>query len=112
MKKVDDYIKEKMKKDPYFTSRYSWTMQKAAIAKKIIKYRIEHNLTQADLAGKLGITQQYISKIEEGDFTNLATAEKILYYMGYGVKLEIISLGKKHSKHLATYRSKRIKKTI
>ncbi len=102
MKKVDDYIKAKMKKDPDFEARYTWTMQKAEIAKKIIRFRIENKLTQTQLARKLGVTQQYISKIEEGDFTNLETAEKVLYLMGYGVQITIIPLRRKHSGKLAT----------
>jgi len=102
MKKVDDDTKEKTKQDPDFNARYAWTMQKAAIAKKIISYRIKNGLTQTQLARKLGVTQQYISKIEEGEFSNLETAEKILYMMGYGVKLQIVPLRKKHSGKLAT----------
>ena len=101
MKKVNDYIKEKMEKDADFKSRYAWTMQKAAIAKKIIKYRIQHKLSQTQLAKELGVTQQYISKIEEGDFSNLATVETLLYHMGYGVRLEIVPLRKGHTKRLA-----------
>jgi DNA-binding XRE family transcriptional regulator len=102
MRKVDDYIKEKMDKDPGFKAHYAWTIQKAAIAKKIINYRTKNNLTQSQLARELGVTQQYISKIEEGEFSNLETAEKILYLLGYGVKLQIVPLHKKHTKTLAT----------
>ena len=99
MRKVDDHIKEKMSKDPDFKARYAWNMQKAAIAKKIISYRLKKDLTQTQLARELGVTQQYISKIEEGEFTNLETAEKILYLLGYGVKLEIVPLpGRRHKK--------------
>ena len=101
MKKVDNFVKEKMNKDPGFKARYAWAKQKAEIAKKIIKYRNKYKLSQAQLAGKLGVTQQYISKIEEGDFSNLETVEKILYYLGYGVRLKIIPLHEKHAKKLA-----------
>lgn len=102
MKKVDDYIKEKMENDDDFKARYAWTLQKAKIVSKIIRYRNKHKLSQSQLAKKLGVTQQYISKIEEGEFSNLATVEKILYRLGYGIKLEIVPLHKKHIKKLAT----------
>ena len=101
-KKVDKFIAEKIQKDPCFKARYSWTVQKADIAKKIIKYRLQHNLSQTHLAEKLGVTQQYISKIEEGNFSNLATVEKILFRMGYGIKLEIVYLHRRYSEQPAT----------
>ena len=102
-KKVDKFITEKMQKNSSFKARYSWTVQKADIAKKIIKYRLQHNLAQTHLAKKLGVTQQYISKIEEGNFSNLDTVEKILFRIGYGIKLEIVNLRKKYSEQLVTY---------
>lgn len=99
MRKVDDYIKEKMKKDTNFKSRYDLISQKAAVVKKIIEYRIKHNLSQAKLAEKIGVTQQHISKIEEGEFSNLNTVEDILHYLGYRLKLEVVRLPKSHIKH-------------
>lgn len=33
-----------------------------------IKYRVNNNLTQKDLAEKLGITQAMVSKLESGDY--------------------------------------------
>ena len=103
MKKVDDFIKEKMAKDEDFKARYAWTMQKAQIVKKIIKYRIKKKMTQTKLAKELGVTQQFISKIEEGEFSNLATVEMLLYHLGYGVKIKVVSLHKKSTKRrLAT----------
>ncbi|MBU3959183.1 MAG: helix-turn-helix domain-containing protein [Candidatus Omnitrophica bacterium] len=90
MKKVDDYIKEKIKKDPDFKSRYDLIVQKVEIAKKIIEYRIEHNLSQARLAKEMGVTQQYISKIEEGEFSNLDTVEDILHHIGCRLKIEVV----------------------
>ncbi len=106
MRKVDDYIKEKMKKTPNFKPRYDLISQKAAVVKKIIEYRIKHNLSQAELAEEIGVTQQYISKIEEGEFSNLSTVENILHYLGYRLKLEVVSLpkspllSKKHTEQL------------
>ena len=75
MKKVDDYIKEKLKRNPDFKARYDLIKEKVAIVKKIIAYRIQHKLSQEQLAREIGVTQQYISKIEEGEFSNLDSIE-------------------------------------
>lgn len=91
MRKVDDYIKEKMKKDPDFKARYDLLMEKAVVVKKIIAYRIRHKLSQEQLAKKIGVTQQYISKIEEGEFSNLDAIEGILEHLGYRLKLEVVA---------------------
>ena len=90
MKKVNDYIKEKIKKDPDFAACYDWIKEKVAVVKKIIAYRIRHKLSQGELAKEIGVTQQYISKIEEGEFSNLDAIENILEYIGYRLKLEVV----------------------
>jgi len=38
------------------------------IACKIINYRLDNNMTQKDLADKLGITQAMVSKLESGEY--------------------------------------------
>ena len=91
MKKVDDYIKEKIKRNPDFKARYNLLMEKAAVVKKIIAYRIRHKLSQEQLAEEIGVTQQYISKIEEGEFSNLDAIEGILEHLGYRLKLEVVA---------------------
>lgn len=90
MRKVDDYIKEKIKRNPDFKARYDLLMEKAAVVKKIIAYRIRHKLSQEQLAQDLGVTQQYISKIEEGEFSNLDSIEEILEHIGYRLRLEVV----------------------
>ncbi len=87
--RVKEHIVEKLKKDPGFKERYDLILQKAEIAKKIIGYRIKHNLTQAELADELGVSQQYISKIEEGHFSTLDMVENVLSHIGYKLKLKV-----------------------
>ncbi len=91
MKKVDDYIKEKIRKNPDFKIRYNLSKEKASVVKKIIEYRIQHNLSQEQFAREIGVTQQYISKIEEGEFSNLDTIENIFEHIGYRLKLEAVT---------------------
>jgi len=92
MRKVDDYIKNRIKKDPGFKERYDLFKEKAKVVAKIVMYREEHKLTQSQLAAELGVTQQYISKIEEGEFSNIETIEHVLHHIGYRLSLEVVPI--------------------
>lgn len=94
IERVDEHLKEKLK-DPYFKELYELQEQKLDIVKRIIDYRIAHSLTQRQLAKKAGVTQQHISKIENGDFSNILTLEKILLFIGYTVKIQAVPLSHK-----------------
>jgi DNA-binding XRE family transcriptional regulator len=89
--KVDNHLKEKLK-DPYFKELYALEEQKLKIVKKIIEYRVKHKLSQKQLAIKNNVTQQHISKIENGEFSNIITLERILFFIGCTVKIEAVPL--------------------
>ncbi len=94
MKQVDKHLEEKLK-DPYFKELYELEEQKLDIVKHIIDYRIKNNLTQEQLAKRAGVSQQHISKIENGEFSNIVTLEKVLLFIGFKVKLEVVPLSKR-----------------
>lgn len=89
--RVDDHLKEELK-DPYFRELYELEVQKTGIIKRILAYRIKHKFSQGALAKKAGVTQQHISKIENGDFSNIMTLEKILLFIGLTIKLQVVPL--------------------
>jgi len=91
LKSVDEHFREKSK-DPRFREFLELEEDKAKIASLIVKYRADHHMNQGRLARKVGVTQQYISKIEEGDFSNLSTIQKILWALGYHVSLRAFPL--------------------
>ena len=91
IERVDEHLKEKLK-DPYFKELYELEEQKLKIVKHIVNYRIKNDLTQKDLAKKIGVTQQHISKIENGEFSSMSTLEKVLLSIGYTVKIQAMPL--------------------
>lgn len=99
LRKVDDHIKEMLRDDPEFRRLYEISQQKLKIVKPIVRYRIDHNLTQGQLAKKISVTQQHISKIELGDFSSMETLEKVLHYVGFTVKLEAVPVKKETARH-------------
>ena len=95
-----DHLKEELK-DPYFKELYELGQQKLEVVKKIIAYRIKHNLNQKQLAKQIGVSQQHISKIENGEFSSVATLEKVLLGIGYSVKIQAVPLSAKIKNRLA-----------
>ena len=79
--KVSDHLKEKTK-DLYFKELYELEVQKYVIVEKIVEYRIKHKMTQGQLAEQVGVTQQQVSKVENGEFSSVMTLEKILLAIG------------------------------
>ena len=99
LESVSAHLKEKLK-DPYFKELYELEEQKLAIVKRIIDYRIKNKLTQGQLAQKAGVTQQHISKIENGEFSSVATLERVLLFIGYTVKIQAVPLTQKVRNHM------------
>lgn len=91
LKKVDEHLEEKLK-NPYFKELYELEEQKLKIVKRIMEHRLKNGLNQKQLAERVGVTQQYISKIENGEFSSVATLEKVLLFIGYTVKMQAIPL--------------------
>ena len=88
---VNTHLEEKLK-DPYFRELYELEEQKLQIVKRIVDYRMKHNISQKQFADKAGVTQQHISKIEKGEFSSVTTLEKVLIFIGYTVKIQAVPL--------------------
>ena len=88
LENVDVHLKQKLK-DPEFRRLYELERAKVALAQKISELREEKHLRQADLAKRLGVSQQFISQIETGKEKNLTleTLIKIAKSLGRGVKI-------------------------
>jgi transcriptional regulator with XRE-family HTH domain len=102
---VDEHLQKKLK-DPYFKELYELERQKLAIVKKILDYRIKENLSQADLARAVGVSQQHISKIENGIFSSIVTLEKVLLRIGLTVRIEAVELSASTRRKIGTSAAK------
>ena len=91
VERVDEHLKEELK-DPYFKELYELEEQKLAIVKQIVAYRIKNKLNQNQLAKRAGVTQQHISKIENGEFSNIATLAKVLLFVGFAVQIKAVPI--------------------
>lgn len=100
-----DHLKEELK-DPYFKELHELSQQKLEVVKKIITYRIKHKLNQRQLAKQIGVSQQHISNIENGEFSSVTTLEKVLLGIGYSVRIQAVPLSGKVKNRLKKVLSK------
>lgn len=97
---VDAHLQKKLK-DPYFRELYELEQQKYAIVRKIVDYRVRHKISQVALAAAAGVSQQHISKIENGEFSSILTLEKVLLHIGMTVRIKAVALAPDVKKRLA-----------
>ena len=82
-------IKRKAMKDEEFKKEYERLKPQYELISKIIRMRIERNLTQEQLAKKIGISRSIISRIESGNHSpSLDFMQKLADEMGKSVHIE------------------------
>ncbi|TGN17491.1 helix-turn-helix domain-containing protein [Leptospira idonii] len=67
-----DSLLNKELKNKNFKKEYDALSNEFTLAKEIIKLRKKRNLTQKDLAEKIGTSQPAIARLESGNYTNLS----------------------------------------
>lgn len=66
------------------------------VGQEILRLRKEAGLTQIGLAQKIGVTQQEISRVENGDNCSLSTLHRIAKALDHDI--EIVFKEKEHEK--------------
>lgn len=87
MKSFRGHLKEKLKNER-FKIIYEEEKQLAELSVKILGKREQLGLSQQELAKRAKITQQQLSKIENGINCNLATFLKVCNALGLKIDLE------------------------
>lgn len=60
------------------------------VASRVVRYRVEHRLSQAELGNKLGVSQPYIAKLESGDhFPSLSTLARLAQRLGLEFHIDV-----------------------
>ena len=98
LKRVEEHLQEK-RRHPSFRELQELDEEKLKVAKVIIGERVRRRLSQTALARRLGVSQQQVSKLENGDFDNLATLQKILTILGYHVRVSAVPLHREVPSH-------------
>ena len=70
-KNIDEYL-EKELKDPEFKEEYDALEEEFTIAREVIALRIQANLTQKQLAERVGTSQPAIARLESGNYRNVS----------------------------------------
>lgn len=65
MAKLKD-LKERFMKDPAFREEYSRADEEYALVEALVRARAAANLTQSELAARIGTTQSAIARLEGG----------------------------------------------
>ena len=86
MKVFKNHLKEKLK-NKEFAKLYEEEKEISSLAIKISELRKTNGLTQAQLARKAHITQQQLSKVENGINCNMSTFFKVCNALGLRIRL-------------------------
>ena len=79
MRTFDDFLEEQLQ-DPEFREEYEALEPIYAMKRQLIQYRIDHNLTQTQLAERLGMKQSSLARLESGQSVpTLRTLQRIAH---------------------------------
>ena len=67
MESNDERIAEQLRTDPEFRAEWERTALARAVAVAIVRYRADHDLTQRELAERLGVKQPQVARLELGE---------------------------------------------
>lgn len=82
---VEKDLQQKLKKDPLFHEYHKVEKVKADLVIPIVKERMKKGWSQTELAKRVKVSQQQISKIENLDFSEFNTVLKVLHALGYTI---------------------------
>jgi transcriptional regulator with XRE-family HTH domain len=90
----DELIAEQLHTDPEFRAEWERTALARAVAVAIVRYRAEHDLSQRQLAGRLGMKQPQVARLELGEVNpSIDTLMRISAQLGIGFTIDVRPAG-------------------
>lgn len=83
-------VRDELLADPEVRAEYDRTALAHAVALRLIRYRLDHDLTQTALARRLGMTQPAIARLESSEHEpSLATLARLARELGMEFHIDI-----------------------
>ena len=96
-KRFQDYMDRELEKNKKFQFQFEVESAKLKVAEKLAETREKIGLTQAELAHKMRVSQQLISRIESGsDNITIETLIKFLEILGVTLKIGVVKRKGRH----------------
>ena len=94
MKTSDELIAEQLRTDPEFRTEWERTALARAVAVAIVRYRSEHDLSQRELAERLGMKQPQVARLELGEVSpSIDTLMRISSRLGIEFTIDVRPAG-------------------
>jgi transcriptional regulator with XRE-family HTH domain len=96
-------LDRELRKDPEHETALQELAPYEEIARQLVAFRMEHGLSQAELARRCGVSQPAIARLERGEHEpRLATLRRVAHALEADLVLEFAFRTRKRRKHLAT----------
>jgi transcriptional regulator with XRE-family HTH domain len=94
MKTNDELIAEQLRTDPEFRAEWERTALARAVALAIVRYRGDHDLSQRELAERLGMKQPQVARLELGEVNpSMETLMRISARLGIEFTIDVRPAG-------------------
>lgn len=103
LRSVEQMREEKLREDPALRAYWERTALARAVALAVIGYRVEHHLTQTQLAAELGVRQPQVSRLELGEHSpSLEMLQRLACALGLRFIMEVAPAGERAPKTALT----------
>jgi len=94
LKTNEELIAEQLRADPEFRAEWERTALGRAVAVAIVRYRALHDLSQRDLAERLGMRQPQVARLELGEVNpSIDTLMRISSQLGIEFTIDVRPAG-------------------